>query len=170
MRLRFIIPGPPKGKDRPRTAPGQSRPYTPKETVEAEKRVRALFKQRFPDHQPFTGPVMIRFTAVFEVPKSFNAKLRQEALAGRLYATKKPDKDNLEKLIADALNGVAWVDDAQLQGGGVKRYGSPERVEVDLEFIEGHPVTPNEDRRAAKIKQAQLFPMDPPKRRRRMAR
>ena len=79
MRLAFSIPGKPKGKERPRVAPGQSRPYTPKQTVEAEKAIRALFLEKFPDHQPWTGPVMLRFTAVFELPKSWPAELRAAA-------------------------------------------------------------------------------------------
>lgn len=150
MRLRFIIPGRPQGKQRPRVAPGQSRPYTPKETVEYERKILAIFRQKFPDHKPFAGPVMLRMTAVFETPKGFKAALQHEAAAGRLYCTRKPDIDNLCKIALDSLNGVAWLDDAQVQGGGVKRYGSPERIEVDLEFIEGHPVVPSEERRRAK--------------------
>lgn len=153
--IKFSIPGPPQGKGRPRTAPGQSRPYTPKETVLAEQRIRQIFKRKFPGMVPWTGPVMIRFTAVFEIPKSFNAALRNACLEGRVYATRKPDKDNIEKLISDALNGIAWVDDSQIQGGGVKRYGGPERVDVVLELIEGQPVTPSHDRRNAKM-QGQL--------------
>ena len=142
MRLAFSIPGKPKGKERPRVAPGQSRPYTPKQTVEAEKAIRALFLEKFPDHQPWTGPVMLRFTAVFEVPKSWPAELRAAALAGEVFAICKPDKDNIEKLIVDAISEepksgrrIAWIDDAQLQGGGVKRYGTHERVDVVLEFL-----------------------------------
>jgi Holliday junction resolvase RusA-like endonuclease len=158
MRLAFSIPGKPKGKERPRVAPGQSRPYTPKQTVEAEKAIRALFLEKFPDHQPWTGPVMLRFTAVFEVPKSWPAKLREHALAGEIYAICKPDKDNIEKLVADAISEdpktgrrIAWIDDSQLIGGGVKRYGTHERVDVVLEFIELPPelATPGQKRRDA---------------------
>jgi Holliday junction resolvase RusA-like endonuclease len=158
MRLAFSIPGKPKGKERPRVAPGQSRPYTPKQTVEAEKAIRTLFLQQFPDHQPWTGPVMIRFTAVFEVPKSWPAELRAAALAGEVHAICKPDKDNIEKLIVDAISEdpktgrrIAWIDDAQLQGGGVKRYGTHERVDVVLDFLElpAHLATPGQRRRDA---------------------
>lgn len=158
MRLTFSIPGKPKGKERPRVAPGQSRPYTPKQTVEAEKAIRALFLEKFPDHQPWTGPVMLRFTAVFEVPKSWPAELRTAALAGEVHAICKPDKDNIEKLIVDAISEdaktgrrIAWIDDAQLQGGGVKRYGTHERVDVTLDFLElpPHLATPGQRRRDA---------------------
>lgn len=39
------------------------------------------------------------------------------------YPTTKPDRDNVEKSTADALNGIIWRDDAQLVDGRIsKRY------------------------------------------------
>lgn len=108
---------------------------TPPETRQAEAAIRAAFKHKFPGHKPWTGPVLLRFTAVFETPRSFNRALREAAARGDLMATRKPDKDNIEKLIVDALNGVAFVDDAQVMGGGMKRYGSPARLEISFEQI-----------------------------------
>lgn len=157
-RLFFSIPGEPRGKGRPRIAPGQTRPYTPKETVAAERAIRAEFIRLFPKHKPWTGPVMLRFTAVFAIPKSFNAALRQAALEGKVYAIKKCDKDNIEKLLADSLNGLAWVDDSQLQGGGIKRYGEPARTDVTLEHLSSPdlPTTPGQRRMEAKGAQMAL--------------
>lgn len=42
------------------------------------------------------------------------------------------DWDNIGKMISDALNGIAWVDDEQVDDGRVrKRYGDPDtRIEV----------------------------------------
>ena len=80
---------------------------------------------------------------------------RAAALTGQLYATKKPDKDNIEKAIADALNGVAWFDDAQISGGGTKRYGSPERVDVTIEELDGIVETPGDIRRKNKFNNPQ---------------
>ena len=170
-RISFSIPGEPKGKGRPRIAPGQTRPYTPKETVNAERAIRAEFMRLFPGHKAWTGPIMLRFTAVFAIPKSFNAALRQAALEGRLYAIKKPDKDNIEKLICDALNGAAWADDAQLQGGGIKRYGHPPRVDVTLEQLAAPdlPVTPGQRRQETKQAQLRLGLGTAPRRRTRKA-
>ena len=170
-RIAFSISGEPKGKGRPRTAKGQSRPYTPKETVLAERAIRAEFVRLFPGHKAWTGPIMLRFTAVFSIPKSFDAALRQAALEGKLYAIKKPDKDNIEKLLCDSLNGVAWADDAQLQGGGVKRYGHPPRVDVELvHLIAGDtPKTPGQQRQEAKRAQIALGLGNAPRRRGRKA-
>lgn len=102
-----------------------------------------------------TGTVEISIEAVFSVPKSWNAKLRAAALAGEVEFTGKPDRDNIEKLVLDALNGVAWVDDCQVNRGAPvrRRYGEPERIEVRVvehKSAEGLK-SPAERRREAKV-------------------
>lgn len=136
---------------------------TPADTREAEARVRALFRKAHPDHKPFTGPVLLRFTAVFETPRSFNRALREAAARGELYALKKPDKDNIEKLIVDALNKIAFVDDQQVMGGGIKRYGSPARIDISFESLASPdvPITPGQ-RRTERRQQGEL-PLAPRK-------
>lgn len=163
--LKITILGDPRGWGRPTpvaklTADGK--PFvtmvTQKETKEAKKRVLAAFRAKYPGHVPFTGPVMLRFTAVFPVPESWPKAIRVAALSGRLYHTSKPDKDNIEKLVVDALTrpktapgkeavspyGYAWIDDAQVMGGGVKRYGSVPRVDIELTSLVDplEPATP----------------------------
>lgn len=102
----------------------------------AEGEILRLFRDRHPQHRPWAGPVMLRFTAVFEPPASWTKALKLAAAGGLLYHVSKPDKDNVEKLIVDALNGWAFADDSQIQGGGVKRYGSPARLEIILERLD----------------------------------
>lgn len=169
-KVSFSIPGEPKGKARARAVPGITpdgelyvRMITPQDTREEEARVLALFRKAHPDHKRFTGPVLLRFTAVFETPRSFNKALREAAARGTLYAIKKPDKDNIEKLIVDALNGVCFADDQQVMGGGIKRYGSPARVDVSFECLGSAdvPITPGQ-RRAERVRQPEL-PLAPRK-------
>lgn len=157
-KLSFSIPGEPKGKGRARAHPrivwegDEPRAvvslHTPADTAAAEKAIADLFRAKFPGHRPWTGAVLIRFTAVFETPVSFNKALQAAARSGRLHCVKKPDKDNIEKLIVDALNKIAWHDDAQVMGGGVKRYGSPARIDVTIETLETPdlPATPGQKR------------------------
>lgn len=163
-RVTLIIPGEPVGWGRPTpvarlNAAGE--PFvmmvTQDQTRAAKAAVRRAFKQKYPDHRPWTGPVLLRFTAVFETPKTFSKALRQAAARGQLYATKKPDKDNIEKLIKDALNGLVYVDDQQVMGGGLKRYGSPARVEISFERLDSPdvPATPGQ-KRAERAQQAEL--------------
>lgn len=159
--LRFTIPGEPHGKARPRSTAkvvyvGANRQPEAIITVHSDPEMRRLeaeilrlFRERFPDHQPWTGPVMIRFTAVFPVPASWTKAQKAAAMTGKVYHQSTPDKDNIEKLIVDALtppqakrgkdpvspHGYAWVGDGQVQGGGVKRYGQVPRVEVELSSL-----------------------------------
>ena len=127
---------------------------TPPDTRAAEAAIRAAFKRKYPDHRPWTGPVLLGFNAVFAIPGSFGYQLRARAQAGDLYVTKKPDKDNIEKLIVDALAGVAFVDDSQVIGGGVKIYGERPRLEFSLRRI-AQVQTPAE-RAASRARQAEL--------------
>lgn len=144
-RIAFSIPGPPKGKARPR-AQGRvvyqnGRPialvhmHPDDASIAVERAILTEFRLRYPRHEPWVGPILLRFTAVFPLLASFTKAQREAAIAGQLYHTAKPDKDNVEKLLVDALNGHAWVDDSQVQGGGIKRYGSPARIDVVLERL-----------------------------------
>jgi hypothetical protein len=108
-KITFSIPGEPQGKDRPRASArivwqaGVPRAIvsmnTSKETAAAERVILGIFRRRFPHHKPWTGAVLIRFTAIFETPKSFDRAQTAAAKAGKLYCIKKADKDNIEKLI-----------------------------------------------------------------------
>lgn len=152
----FSVPGRPRGKERPRVAPGQQRPYTPASTVAAEKEVRALYLQarRQEDRRPLTGPVALTITAVFQIPSSWPKALRETAARGGLPYTGKPDRDNIEKLVCDALNGVAWMDDAQIVAGPVvKRFGLNQRTDVEVAEVVSAliPATPADKRREARV-------------------
>lgn len=71
-------------------------------------------------------PVAVRIEAVYGIPKSYSKKKRERALNGELAPTKKPDADNIAKVVCDALNGVAYVDDTQVIDLRVfKRFGEP---------------------------------------------
>ena len=51
--------------------------------------------------------------------------------ADLILPTKKPDTDNIAKAILDALNGVAYYDDAQVvELHVVKKYSDEPRAEV----------------------------------------
>jgi Holliday junction resolvase RusA-like endonuclease len=60
----------------------------------------------------YTGPVALDVVAVFEIPKT-RRKGRHTLRAGDVHL-QKPDASNLAKQAEDALNGVAYHDDAQV--------------------------------------------------------
>ena len=94
---------------------------------------------------PILGPVRVELTFVFPRPKSHyrtgkNAGvLRDDAPT---WHTSKPDRDNLEKAVLDALTqlGGFWRDDSQVCAGSVsKRYGSPCGMLVIIKNLEAKP-------------------------------
>jgi Holliday junction resolvase RusA-like endonuclease len=52
------------------------------------------------------------------------------------WHTAKPDADNIAKLVGDALNGIAWRDDAQIARATVEKfYGDEPRLAVRIERL-----------------------------------
>ncbi|MEF2736309.1 MAG: RusA family crossover junction endodeoxyribonuclease [Bifidobacterium choerinum] len=92
--LTLIIPRPPVPKGRPRVYKGHG--VTPERTRREEQAIRDLFRDEYPDFTPLTGRLLV--TCQFWMPRS-----------GR------PDVDNLLKLVTDALNGLAYEDDEQIE-------------------------------------------------------
>lgn len=109
--IRFIVVGEPRGKGRPRfTRCG--RPYTDKKTQAYEAMIQNVYRQCFGTMHE--GPVSVMIHANHSVPKSWSKAARAMALSGEVAATRKPDADNIAKIVLDALNGLAWHDDTQV--------------------------------------------------------
>ncbi len=134
--IRFTVPGAPKGKARARTvhARGKTFSYTPESTILYENLVKTCFWQARADPFPAGVPVRIGITAYYPIPKSASKKKKQEMQNGDILPTKKPDIDNVIKSILDALNGLAYHDDAQvITLIAKKRYSDTPRVEVSID-------------------------------------
>ena len=137
QKLMFEIPGSPIGQGRPKfsTINGHARAYDPEKSRNYKAYVKLLATQAMKD-SGFTmikGPCALSINAYFEVPKSKSKKFREAALNGLEYPTKKPDLSNIIKGIEDALNGLAYKDDALIVRLGVtKLYSEVPRVEVTL--------------------------------------
>lgn len=130
--LSFTVPGRPKAKARPRFKRfGKTYPHP--DTVEYQQRVVDNFIFVNPSTRPETGPMTLHITAYFKVPKNTSKNNRQLMLDGWIRPTMYPDWDNIGKIVSDALNGVAYVDDKQIVDGGViKRYGTCDQVLVTI--------------------------------------
>ena len=106
----FRVLGPPQGKARPRVT--RHGTYTPKRTRDYERAIRQAWQDA--GAVSFgTAPVSVTLYAEFEPPKSLSKKKRLD-LIDRGAPTKKPDADNILKAVCDALNGLAYADDAQV--------------------------------------------------------
>lgn len=134
MKVELVIAGEPCGKGRPRFVKvgNFTRTYTPEETASYENLIKVSYRmkyglERFGDMSQLTMFVK----AYYGIPKSASKRNRQLMIDKKLRPTKKPDWDNIGKIIADSLNGVAYRDDAQVVDALVRKYYSETpRVEV----------------------------------------
>ena len=111
--IEITIPGLPVSQPRQRHAiiAGRTVNYTPSNhPVQSFKSLcRLVASQKLP--KPLAGPVEVEIAFYFQRPSNKTWKTRPMPLEVK---TTKPDLDNLAKAVMDSLNGVAWVDDAQV--------------------------------------------------------
>lgn len=136
--MKFTVPGEPCGKARPRVVRNGnvSRTYTPEKTVNYENLVKLEFQRQCNDVYIGDGGIRMYITARFSVPSSASKRKMTAMLDGAIRPTRKPDCDNIAKIICDALNGVAYRDDAQIVSITVeKRYAAIPGVEIRIEEV-----------------------------------
>lgn len=118
MMVQLTIPGEPQGKGRHRAVcrGDHIATYTPRKTKDYEDEVRFCYRQEYGDLMAFAvdEPVSATIIAAFGIPKSSSKKRKVEMMAGSVLPTKKPDTDNIAKIVLDALNGLAYPDDKQV--------------------------------------------------------
>lgn len=133
-QVAFLVKGEPKGKGRPRFTKN-GRVYTPTETTQYETLVGMSYRNSARGYK-FTSPVRVTVRAYHKPPKK-SKKVVEDMLNGRILPTKRPDVDNIAKIILDGLNKVAWDDDTQVVEMMVtKRYSEEPMVAVTIEEID----------------------------------
>jgi Holliday junction resolvase RusA-like endonuclease len=95
--------------------------------------VQLSFKRACPGWQefcPLQGPIELNWTAYFKPCKADLPRISKQR--GR-YA-KKPDRDNIDKLILDALKRGGILKDDCIVADGLlrKRYGEQNMLEIEL--------------------------------------
>lgn len=107
-RTCFTVYGKVRGQSRPRfTARGKfTRAYKDKRDVAYEQEIAKAYREA--GGTLHTGAVEVHITAYRALPQSRPLKVTHEP------DTFRPDVDNLCKIFLDALNGVAYKDDAQV--------------------------------------------------------
>lgn len=120
MQIQFTIPAVPVAEPRKRvrirkTRDGKSfsQLYTPgSDPVNAFKATaRISASMALKRMGPFEGP--LKLSLVFVMPRTQNQIWKTKPMP-RIWHSKKPDFDNLEKSICDALKGLVWFDDSQI--------------------------------------------------------
>ena len=131
--ITFTIPGPPRGKGRPKFARrGQHvMAYTDDKTAAYENLVALAYKQA--GGEKLEGAIAVLVQMRHPIPKSASKAKRAGMIVGEIKPTIKCDADNCLKAVLDGLNGVAYDDDKQVVTIIVmKRYDEYPRVDVEI--------------------------------------
>lgn len=137
--VKFHVPGKPQGKARARTVHNKninrSVSYTPDNTMLYENLIKTLYIQSAKG--VLFGkeiPIKLSITASFIPVKSASKKKQQQMLTGEILPLKKPDIDNIVKVVADSLNGVAYQDDTHIACVEAKKvYDKTEGLHITVE-------------------------------------
>ena len=133
MVVVFEVPGEPRGKGRPRfTRDGH--PYTDSETRAYEKKIVAYYRQKLGGFRwPDAEFISVSVVAYYEIPKSATKAVAAAMREGKSLPSKKPDIDNVLKIVLDALNGVAYKDDSKVVSvSGKKIYSDTPKLVIEM--------------------------------------
>lgn len=131
--MHIIVPGDPVPQARARFSSNRGfvRVFDPERSGNYKNYVRAV-SARYKG-KPMEGPLVMRLDIYKAIPKTWSKAKRQEAINGIIKPHIKPDLSNYLKGIEDALNGIAYVDDAQLVWIIVrKQYSDEPRAEIRI--------------------------------------
>jgi Holliday junction resolvase RusA-like endonuclease len=131
--MKLTIQGEPVAKGRPRVCKWGT--YTPAKTVNYETLIKEMFMV---EHgEKLRGALRLFVIAYFSIPKSASKKNREKMIKWEIRPTKKPDLDNIMKIVSDALNTLAYDDDSQIVSATIKKFYSDEpRLFISVEETE----------------------------------
>ena len=134
MKYEFEVPGTIKGKGRPRVNSYTGMIYTPTTTKDYESLIEQYFILKYPKYKTLEGRLAVNIIATFNIPKSTKKSDREKMIQNEISPNKKPDIDNIVKIILDAMNKFAFKDDTQITKLNVeKKYGEEEKIFVSIE-------------------------------------
>lgn len=140
-KVAFTIPGQPFGKQRPKfsRAGAYVKTYTPDKTVNYENLVQWYYQQSANGYMfPDDAMLDVRIIAYYEIPKSASKKKQNLMREHKIRPAKKPDWDNIGKIICDSLNKIAYHDDSAVVDAQVRKfYSDKPRVEVIIKQTGG---------------------------------
>lgn len=135
--VRFVVPGEPVGKARPRSQVVTDRNgnplksakngrfvvkhYSTDRTAEYEDRVKLMAERAMNGIPPLVGPLRLELEMRFRLPESWSQVKQRSALTDEIRPQKKPDASNVLKAIEDGMNGVTWGDDDQVAEVAIRR-------------------------------------------------
>lgn len=132
MTITFTVLGEPVGKARQRVT--RFGTYTPKATVLYENLIKTEYRRQCHDYR-FEDKQALRMEvrAEYLIPASASKVKRAAMARGEIRPVKKPDWDNVGKVVSDALNKLAYRDDTQIVECTVQKfYSERPRITVTI--------------------------------------
>lgn len=134
IKLEFFVPGEVVGKARPRMNTRTGRAYTPGKTKNYEYWIRTFFIEKYPNFIPLENKVKVTIEAFFDIPKCTSKKNIGLMFKNEICPTKKPDIDNITKIVLDAMNKFAYKDDTQVtELSVIKQYSVFQGLFISIE-------------------------------------
>lgn len=134
MTYEFEVPGKVIGKGRPRLNSYTGVVYTPTKTKDYETLVEQYFLLKYPRFKILEGRIKVSIIAYFSIPKATKKSEINGMLENNVSPTKKPDIDNIVKVVLDAMNKIAFKDDNQITKIDVeKKYALEDKIYIKIE-------------------------------------
>lgn len=126
--------GEPKAQKRHRAASNMSHFYDPSKSFKVYVN-ESIRNELGHDFKPISTEIYFNTRFFMPYPKSTNRKNSVLMELGVIRPTKKPDIDNLTKLLYDALKSLLYTDDSLIIGNEAEKYYSCKpRVEMEIKF------------------------------------
>ena len=138
LQVDFTVPGPPRGKGRPRFARRGNfvTTYTDAATASYEDQIRFYALRAMGGNKPLTTALEALISVRLPVPQAYSKKRTEACLSGLERPCRKPDLDNIIKALMDAMNEVIYDDDVQIISiSATKRYAINAGVDVLIREI-----------------------------------
>ena len=125
MRVQFTVPGKPIGWQRTGHNKRTNAIYKQEKTRHHQEAVAWAYKKECGAYCFPSGTYLdMRVIAYLPIPKKTSEANREKMLNGSIRPIVKPDFDNIGKLIADALNKIAYDDDKCIVDAQVRKFYS----------------------------------------------
>ncbi len=130
----FEVEGNIVGKQRPRVNMYTGNVYTPNKTKDYEEWIKQSFFLKYPKFEILENRVSIEIIAYLKIPKNTSKVKTNEMLENKISPLKKPDIDNIGKIVLDALNKYVIKDDIQVSKINIeKKYSEEEKLYIKIE-------------------------------------
>lgn len=130
----FEVEGNIVGKQRPRVNMYTGNVYTPNKTKDYEEWIKQSFFLKYPKFEILENRVSIEIIAYLRIPKNTSKVKTNEMLENKISPLKKPDIDNIGKIVLDALNKYVIKDDIQISKINIeKKYSEEEKLYIKIE-------------------------------------